>query len=58
MTKKHFEAIAKLAREVRAEDNDECAVGAVNSMVDGLCKIFKAENPRFDEARFREACLK
>ena len=56
MTKKHFEAIAKLAREIRESDADECAQGAVDGFVDGFCELFKAENPNFNEARFREAC--
>jgi hypothetical protein len=28
----------------------------LEAMVDGMVEIFRADNPRFDELRFRKAC--
>lgn len=53
MTKKHFEAIAKILRkwgEGRMEPNKWIAL--VNDFAD-LCQ---AENPNFDRDRFKRAC--
>ena len=46
MTRKHFKATAETIKA--ANDKREIA--------EGLAAIFAKENPRFDRARFMEAC--
>lgn len=46
MTRKHYEAIAKAI----SQGTDPV------TLVDILCDIFEADNPRFDRFRFLEAC--
>lgn len=59
MTKRDYQAIARAIHETYnrvsepAEPSPEQTVGFV---VDALCDVFKADNPRFDRARFVEAC--
>ena len=48
MTKKHFEAIAKILRE----HNDKASV------INALAFEFAKFNPNFDAARFVAACIK
>jgi hypothetical protein len=57
MHKKDYERAASIAQEA-ARDwydvNDACA----NAVIEGFVRLFKADgNPRFDEARFRAACV-
>lgn len=51
---RHFEAIAlmmqDLATKQRGKSHRERTLAA-------LCQLFKASNPRFNEARFRAACM-
>ena len=53
MTKKDYEKIAEALRKgtrpVQAEP-------WFNNMVDRLCDVFQADNPRFDSERFKTAC--
>ena len=56
MTKKHFEAIARIAREVKQGVETQGGVDAVDALVEKLSDLFKDENPRFDKARFKQAC--
>jgi hypothetical protein len=54
MTKKHFEAIARIVDFRRSMDAP--TDGAFFNLVSDLADYFKSENPRFDRARFLEAC--
>jgi hypothetical protein len=60
MTKKNYIAIAEVIRKQRnrvhvfaASDHDVNV--AMNAMEDSLVELFKADNPRFDEDKFRQA---
>lgn len=56
MTKRHYIAMADLLRkELELCENRE-QVGVVESIRDRMAAMFAEENPRFDEARFKEAC--
>lgn len=52
MTKKDYEAIAKLIEELTEVD------GLIKArfLVSGLARYFKADNPRFNALRFFDAC--
>jgi hypothetical protein len=54
MTKQHFEAIAKVIRDLRQHlpGND----GLLNLLSYKLADICRADNPLFDTARFLTAC--
>lgn len=54
MTKRHFEAIARIVDRRRALDAPGDA--SFFNLVSDLADFFKAENPRFDRARFLTAC--
>jgi hypothetical protein len=72
MSKKHFIKIAAMIREtlnvgrrikvetqadpVKAEDFNRGVEYAAHVIASNLAFIFKQENPRFDRARFLEAC--
>lgn len=54
MTRKDYEAIAKVikdAKKARSTDSD-----VVYAIVNGLNKVFKADNPAFQPERFAAAC--
>jgi hypothetical protein len=58
MTKRHFEAIARILKE-RSEatrGNDFDGFVQVDAIADALADFFAAENPRFDRLRFLIAC--
>ena len=47
-TRRHFQDIASLIREVpKTRRKAEC---------EKYCRLFKKDNPRFDEAKFKKAC--
>ncbi len=53
MTKKDYEKIAEVLRKgVRPVQVEPW----FNNMVDRLCDVFQADNPRFDAERFKTAC--
>lgn len=55
-TKKHYDSIAATLREVREQDAESPQhQGVVDSMVDGLVMLMKADSDRFREGLFREA---
>ena len=58
MTKKHYEAIAKI---INAYDQAKLQAETrllLHSIEQDLATYFKAENPRFDPQRFLIACNK
>ena len=60
LTKQHFKAIAEIINKECYDENDE----RINYIFDfygfihRLGEYFKTQNPQFDEARFKEMCLK
>lgn len=58
MTKKHYIAIAKVLAGVynkRFHSTFEKVI--LHEITDGLCEIFKAENPLFNKAKFIKAAF-
>lgn len=56
MTRKHFEAIAKvLAAEYAITNDNPAARFSVNVIMYSLADVFFQENPRFDRQRFYNA---
>jgi hypothetical protein len=57
MTKKHFEAIARVLRgEAKGARTYEASV-AIEDVTYALAALFAAENPRFNRDLFLTACL-
>jgi hypothetical protein len=56
MSKKHFIKIATLLRATQKQGHDLSVEHAVTFIAENLAEIFEQENPRFDRARFLEAC--
>lgn len=54
MTKKHYEAIARVFR--RNTDLPAAAGAAVRETARELADVLQADNPRFDRDRFLTAC--
>lgn len=52
MSKKDYQAIARAIHEARIAPVEPVTAGIVRRITDMLA----ADNPRFDAARFREAC--
>jgi hypothetical protein len=56
MTRKHFEVIARLIAEAKAESRDGWTPSEVlDALAGDLAIVFKDLNPRFDTVRFIEA---
>jgi hypothetical protein len=55
MTKQHFEAIARILSDHIPVQGDAVDITYADTVTD-LADYFKAENPRFDVDRFKEAC--
>lgn len=55
MTRKDYVAFADVLATVRSHYEGSEGENAVRDTVDALSKMFKADNPRFDEERFKEA---
>lgn len=56
MTRKHFEAVAaKLRQERHASANDSERLGVIRAS-QAIADVFAEANPRFDRARFLDAC--
>ena len=56
MTKTHFERIAHVIKvEQESYVNDACK-DAIHDVAIRLASEFNIENPRFDKARFLDAC--
>lgn len=57
MTSKDYRAFAEMLKEVRnaLDVGCDCEQYTVNNIEDGMIRIFKADNPRFQEGYFREA---
>jgi len=54
MTKKDYKALAEAIR--RSEDGINTNILSKRFLVTELCPILLADNPRFDEKRFKIAC--
>lgn len=55
MTRKHFEIIARLIAEARAESSEWTAADLIDALAGDLAVVFKDLNPRFDTDRFIDA---
>jgi hypothetical protein len=58
-TRKHFEAIARTVKQVRAtlpSQDGEAMREAVDILAGELANVFAADNDNFDEDRFLRAC--
>jgi hypothetical protein len=58
MTRKHYVAIAAAFAPAWAQarrDSDGATLAALATVLDKLCQTFLADNPNFDQARFRRA---
>lgn len=62
MTKQDYIALAKIIKEnssyavTNVYDLLPTRVMETNKFLDDLCQTLKADNPRFDEDKFRKAC--
>lgn len=52
MTKKEYTKAAEIVRQDITKNGDVFS----KLMMESFIKLFKNDNPRFDEKRFREAC--
>lgn len=60
MTKKDYKAIAEVFRQKVSSSSDDYytnqSVGMLQDVAEGLCIVFKQDNPSFDKQRFLDAC--
>lgn len=56
MTRKHFEAIARVVRVNGEFHTNEHAKDLHKDIAQGLASVFANFNPNFDRARFLAAC--
>lgn len=54
LTKKHFKEIANILNKNRYNSDGEFR----GELLQDLSNYFKTLNPKFDEVKFKEACLK
>ena len=52
MTRKHYEDIANCFATMSGE-----MLVSKKILLQKLCRVFENDNPRFDEDRFRDACV-
>jgi hypothetical protein len=64
MTRKHYEKVAQAFRDYHleivkefSEDWAATKLDTLEDIADILAEIFKADNDRFDAARFKSACI-
>lgn len=60
MTRKHFKAIAKVIHDATFNDENRGITKDVvlrDELIEGLAKVFKTDNPRFDSNKFFAACI-
>jgi len=55
MTKKNFKAIAEQINKELVNSNKNYKI---NNFIMELCRIFKEENPQFNDKKFKEFCFK
>ena len=57
MTRKDYRAFAEMLKEVRnaLDVGCDCEQSVISDIEKGMIRIFKADNPRFQEGFFREA---
>lgn len=59
MTRKHFEQVAEIIRRRAEQDSQEFGNqyhGIIAEFADDFVRLFKQSNPRFNVAKFYEAC--
>ena len=58
MTKKDYIKIAKaINKRWRDKHNEREEYAVISSIIKELGKVFKADNPRFNSEKFRNACI-
>lgn len=56
---RHFEAIARMMQDLKAEGETDFATGARlqwGATCEAMCDLFSQHNPNFDRERFKRAC--
>ena len=56
MTRKDYVAIAQAINDEIRPYSEHAIQSTVYNIIDNLCDTFQEDNPRFDRARFLEAC--
>lgn len=56
MTRKHFKAIAAAIREANLNNENEREAIRLRIVTEKLADVCKADNDRFNKAKFMEAC--
>lgn len=57
-TQRHYIAVAKLFAETRPTDEASFAYAQWRTMLIAFSTKFEADNPKFDQRKFTEACEK
>ena len=57
MSRKDYERAAEIAQFCVGDEEGETAAAIHASVVDSFVELFKGDNGRFDEDRFRRACV-
>ncbi len=58
MTRHHFESLAAIVRDARAQATTLGERNVCDWFEEDLIRLCREENPRFDQERFQEACRK
>lgn len=58
MTRKDYVKAADIVSGLHKVATNTAEFAYANGAEDGFVFLFKSDNPRFDETRFREACKK
>ena len=58
MTKKDYEAAARIVQEITGKIGEDCAEdrACIRTVTSAFVQLFANDSPRFDVARFRAAC--
>lgn len=58
MTRKHFEAAARIVQRIRHNEDERMGLlaGEAQSIADSFILLFEQFSPNFDRARFLKAC--
>ena len=55
-TRRDYDAVARCVREARASLGPQCDDKTANEITWELTRMFKVDNPRFEELKFIAAC--
>ena len=54
--KRHYESLARIIAETHRDSDDGTRYMFADGIADDMAGLFKADNPRFKESRWRAAC--